>query len=119
VIAAESSCIANDILGELIVMRLYEKKRVMELMAKDVMGAEADEERITCKKGWRNEGESNVFISLHPARSLLSCPNADKRGLSCMLFPFWPRSPQRFARVGVPPPLTVMEPDLAIEEPVH
>jgi hypothetical protein len=88
VIAAESSCIATDILGELIVMRLYEKKRVMELMARDVMGAEADEERMTCKNGCRSEGESNVLISLQAARSLLSCPNADKSGLSCMLFPF-------------------------------
>jgi hypothetical protein len=51
VIAAERNCIATEILGELIVIRLYEKKRVMEVMAKDVMGAEADEERMTCRKG--------------------------------------------------------------------
>ena len=87
----------------------------MELIARDVMGAEADEERMTCRNGCRSDGESNVLISLQLVRSLLSCPKADKRGLSCMLFPFWPRRPHLFASVGVPLPLAVTEPDLATE----
>ena len=90
----------------------------MEVIARDVMGAEADEERMTCRNGCRRDGESNVLISLKLARSLLSRPKADRRGLSCMLFPFCPRRPHRLARVGVPPPLTVTEPDLATEWPV-
>lgn len=61
--------------------------------ASDVMGAEVEDERITWRKGWRREGVSNVRISRHSLRSARRRAKAEIRGLSCMLFPFFPRSP--------------------------
>ena len=42
-------------------------------------------------------------LPLHPRRSLRSRENADMRGLSCILLPFFPRNPQRLARLSSSP----------------
>ena len=39
---------------------------MMAIRANDVIGPDVDEERITCKNGWSNEGVSNVRMSDHP-----------------------------------------------------
>lgn len=46
---------------------------------------------------------------MHPLRSFLNLANAESNGLSCMLFPFLPRRPQRLASVSSTPtaPLTI------------
>lgn len=46
---------------------------------------------------------------MHPLRSFLNLANAESNGLSCMLFPFLPRRPQRLANVSSTPmaPLTI------------
>lgn len=44
-------------------MTLYERNLVMAMRASDVMGAEVDEERMTCRKGWSIEGVSKVRMS--------------------------------------------------------
>jgi hypothetical protein len=49
--AAESNCIAIESRGELGLMMLYEKNLVMATKAVEVIAAEVDEERTTCKNG--------------------------------------------------------------------
>ena len=44
-------------------MTLYERNLVMAMSASDVMGAEVDEERMTCRKGWSIEGVSKALMS--------------------------------------------------------
>lgn len=36
----------------------------MATRASEVMGAEVEEERMTCRNGWRRDGTSNVLISV-------------------------------------------------------
>ena len=71
VIAADRSCIAIASLGDSLVMILYEKNFVMATNAKEVMGAEVDEDRMTCRKGCNSEGVSKLPMSVHPLRSFL------------------------------------------------
>jgi hypothetical protein len=51
VIAADSSCIATESRGEFGLMMLYEKNLVMATKAREVIAAEVEEERTTCKNG--------------------------------------------------------------------
>lgn len=44
-------------------MSLYAKNLVMEIRARDVMGADVEDDRMTCRKGCRREGVSKVLIS--------------------------------------------------------
>ena len=37
---------------------------MMATSAREVIGAEVDEERITCRKGWSSEGISKVLMSV-------------------------------------------------------
>ena len=72
------------------------------------MGADVDEDLITCKNGCSSEGVSNFLMSrnsaacyifgdvdllLHPLKSLRRRANADINGLSCMLLPLLLRRP--------------------------
>ena len=41
----------------------YEKNLVIAMRAREVMGAEVDEERMTCRKGCNIEAASTVCIS--------------------------------------------------------
>lgn len=107
----------------------------MARMAREVIDADVDDDRITWRKGWSNDGVSNVLISelsqqddtswsflshelVQPLKSLRSRAKADISGLSCMLLPFFPRSPQRLVRPsstskkalpGLPAPLPDFE----------
>jgi hypothetical protein len=45
-------------------MTRYERNLVMAMRASDVIGAEVDEERMTCRKGWSIEGVSKVRMSV-------------------------------------------------------
>jgi hypothetical protein len=112
VMADESCCIASGRRGEPWSMTRYDRNLVMAMRASEVMGAEVEEERMTCRKGWSIEGVSKVRMSvqyqhsspiapailqlslpLQPFKSFLSRAKADMSGLSCMLLPFFPRSP--------------------------
>lgn len=73
---------------------------MIEMTAKLVIVALVDELRMTWRKGCNNSGASTVDTSLQPARSLLKRAKAERRGLSCRLFPFFPRSPHRLARLA-------------------
>lgn len=42
----------------------------------------------------------NIYIPLQPIKSRLKRPKPAIKGLSCMLFPFFPRSPHLFARLS-------------------
>ena len=44
-------------------MTLYERNLVMAMRASEVIGAEVDEERMTCRKGWSIDGVSKVLMS--------------------------------------------------------
>jgi hypothetical protein len=44
-------------------MTLYDRNFVIAMRASEVMGAEVDEERMTCRKGWSIEGVSKVLMS--------------------------------------------------------
>lgn len=70
-----------------------------------MIGADVDEERITCRNGCSSEGVSKVRMSLQPTKSALKRANADMSGLSCMLFPFLPLSPHLLARLWSPSPV--------------
>jgi len=61
--AAESSCIPNDSRGDSVPMSLYAKNLVMEIRARDVIGADVEDDRMTCRKGCKREGVSKVPIS--------------------------------------------------------
>ena len=41
----------------------YDRNLVIAMRASEVMGAEVDEDRMTCRKGWSIEGVSKVRIS--------------------------------------------------------
>lgn len=41
----------------------YDRNLVIAMRASEVIGAEVEEERMTCRKGWSIEGVSNVLIS--------------------------------------------------------
>ena len=45
-------------------MMLYESIFVIAIRASEVIGAVVDDERMTCKKGWRIEGVSTVRMSV-------------------------------------------------------
>jgi hypothetical protein len=51
VMAAESSCIAKGSRGEFGLIILYERNLVMETKAIEVIAAEVEEERTTCRNG--------------------------------------------------------------------
>lgn len=51
VMAEERSCMARGRRGELWLMMWYERNFVMALRAREVMAAEVDEERMTCRNG--------------------------------------------------------------------
>lgn len=107
----------------------------MAITARDVIGAEVELDRMTCKNGWSKLGVSKVRISrlrcqsivpispahiiarqivhipLHPFRSLLNRANALIRGLSWRLFPFFPRKPQRLSTgFESPSPTLILRP---------
>lgn len=65
VIAAERSCIAKDSLGDSLPIKLYAKNLVIATRASEVIGAEVDEERMTCKKGCSSDGISKLLISVN------------------------------------------------------
>jgi hypothetical protein len=44
-------------------MTLYERNLVIAMSASEVMGADVEEERMTCRKGWSIEGVSKVLMS--------------------------------------------------------
>jgi hypothetical protein len=44
-------------------MTLYDRNFVMAMSAREVMGADVDEERMTWRKGWSIEGVSKVLMS--------------------------------------------------------
>lgn len=79
----------------------------MATNAREVIAAEVEEERTTCRNGWRRAGVSNVRISLQPLRSLRRRVKADINGLSCMLLPFFPRRPHRLAKAWSSSPILV------------
>lgn len=75
---------------------------------------------MTWRKGWSKEGISKLLISaqklapcagrhvlisppVQPLRSFLRRAKAESKGLSCMLFPFFPLRPQRLARLSSSP----------------
>lgn len=72
VIAADNDCIAIDNRGESGLMRLYEKNFVMAARAREVIGAEVAEARMTWRKGCNNEGVSNFRMSDRRSEKLLS-----------------------------------------------
>ena len=45
-------------------MRLYAKNFVIATSAREVMGAEVEDDRITCRKGCRRDGISKLLISV-------------------------------------------------------
>jgi hypothetical protein len=45
-------------------MTLYDRNLVMAMRASEVMGAEVEEERMTCRKGWSIAGVSKVLMSV-------------------------------------------------------
>jgi len=45
-------------------MILYERNFVIAIRESEVMGAEVDDERITCRNGLSMEGVSKVLISI-------------------------------------------------------
>lgn len=51
--------------GESMLMRLYAKNFVMAMRARDVIGAEVDDERITWRNGCNNDGISKERISMY------------------------------------------------------
>jgi hypothetical protein len=53
-------------------MRLYEKNFVMAARAREVIGAEVAEARMTWRKGCNNEGVSNFRMSDRRSEKLLS-----------------------------------------------
>src|ERR1700677_3379560 len=77
----------------------------MDMTARDVMAADVEDERITCRNGCSSEGASTVEISLQPARSRLSLAKADNNGLSLTSLPFLFLRPSRLARLCSPLPL--------------
>ena len=70
--------------------------------AREVIGADVEDDRMTCRKGCNNAGASNVLISLHDFKSLRNRVKADINGLSWMLFPFLPLNPHRLAKAKSP-----------------
>jgi hypothetical protein len=52
-------------------MTLYESILVMAIRAREVMGAVVEEERMTCRKGWRMDGVSTVRTSVLVSLSTL------------------------------------------------
>jgi hypothetical protein len=64
VMAEESCCIASGRRGEPWSMTLYDRNLVMAMRASEVMGAEVEEERMTCRKGWSIAGVSKVLMSV-------------------------------------------------------
>jgi hypothetical protein len=52
---------------------LYESILVIAIKASEVIGAVVDEERMTCRKGWRIEGVSTVRMSVGSRRQLDCC----------------------------------------------
>ena len=44
-------------------MMPYDRNLVIAMRASEVMGAEVEEERMTCRKGWSMEGVSKVRMS--------------------------------------------------------
>lgn len=44
-------------------MMPYDRNLVIAMRASEVIGAEVEEERMTCKKGWSMEGVSKVRMS--------------------------------------------------------
>src|SRR5450432_3161363 len=81
----------------------------MATRASDVIGADVDDERMTCRNGCNREGVSKVRISLQPTKSALKRANADISGLSCMLLPFLPLNPHLLARLWSPSTVPVSE----------
>jgi hypothetical protein len=63
VMAEESCCIASGRRGEPWSMTRYERNFVMAMRASDVIGADVDDDRMTCRKGWSIEGVSKVRMS--------------------------------------------------------
>jgi len=54
---------ARESRGESLLTRLYAKNLVMATIARDVIGAEVEEERMTWRKGWMRARTSKVLIS--------------------------------------------------------
>lgn len=86
----------------------------MAFRARIVIGADVDEACMTWRKGLSNAGESKPCISNYLLAAAFGCSNGSViplqldsswrrrpkpaiSGLSCMLFPFFPRNPHRFA----------------------
>ena len=53
----------------------YDRNLVIAMRASEVMGAEVDEDRMTCRKGWSIEGVSKVRISGVALAWLVFCPD--------------------------------------------
>ena len=64
VIAADSSCIPNARRGDSLLIKLYAKNLVIATSAREVIGADVEDERMTCRKGWSKEGISKHRISM-------------------------------------------------------
>lgn len=54
---------ARERRGESLLMRLYAKNLVMATIASDVIGADVEDERMTCRNGCSKEGISKSLIS--------------------------------------------------------
>lgn len=53
-------------LDDSLVMMLYVRNFVIATKAREVMEAEVEEERMTCRKGCRSEGVSKPPMFVHP-----------------------------------------------------
>ena len=54
---------ANERRGESLLMRLYAKNFVMATIASEVIGADVEDDRMTCRNGCSREGISKLLIS--------------------------------------------------------
>ena len=69
----------------------------MATKASEVIEADVEDERMTCRKGCSKDGVSKDPIFEQVLRSLRRRVNAEIKGLSCMLFPFFPLNPHLLA----------------------
>ena len=79
---------------------------MIEITASEVIAADVEDERMTCRNGCSKDGASTVDISLQPARSLRSLAKADSNGFSLISLPFLFLKPSRLARLCSPAPLS-------------
>ena len=49
--------------GESLLIRLYAKNFVIATIASDVMGADVEDDRMTCRKGCSKDGISKLLMS--------------------------------------------------------